>query len=145
VIAAKIQGDEVITAAYAHELPRYGIKAGFTNYASAYCVGLLCARRLLQKVKLDTKYEGQKEVNGELFEVEEGEGPRPFLCNLDVGLARTTTGARVFAVMKVLYFARNLILILIFLSFPRVVLRSNHLVCGICDNSDVRERKEDRL
>merc|ERR1711981_279311 len=27
-------------AAYAHELPRYGLKVGLTNYSAAYCVGL---------------------------------------------------------------------------------------------------------
>ena len=33
-------------AAYAHELPRYGVKVGLTNYAAAYCTGLLLARRV---------------------------------------------------------------------------------------------------
>ena len=35
-----------MTAAYAHELPRYGVKVGLTNYAAAYCTGLLLARRV---------------------------------------------------------------------------------------------------
>jgi len=101
VIAAKIDGDRVLTAAYAHELPRYGVKAGLTNYASTYCVGLLCARRLLQKLKLDTHYQGTKEVNGEVFHIEDAQdAPRPFTCNLDIGLHRTTTGAKIFAAMK---------------------------------------------
>ena len=38
------------------ELPRYGLKTGLKNYAAAYCTGLLCARRLLQKVGLDEIY-----------------------------------------------------------------------------------------
>lgn len=46
VAYAKIEGDVIICAAYAHELPRYGIKVGLTNYASAYCTGLLIARRV---------------------------------------------------------------------------------------------------
>lgn len=33
-------------AAYSHELPKYGVKVGLTNYASAYCTGLLLARRV---------------------------------------------------------------------------------------------------
>merc|ERR1712100_424844 len=49
VISSKIKGDICHTAAYAHELPRYGLSVGLTNYSAAYCVGLLCARRLLQK------------------------------------------------------------------------------------------------
>ena len=43
---ARIEGDVIIAAAYAHELPRYGIKVGLTNYAAAYCTGLLLARRV---------------------------------------------------------------------------------------------------
>lgn len=33
-------------AAYSHELPKYGICVGLTNYAAAYCTGLLLARRV---------------------------------------------------------------------------------------------------
>jgi len=67
VVAAKIIGDHVLTAAYAHELSRFGIKAGLTNYASAYCVGLLAARRLLKKLGLDGKFKGKKEANGKFY------------------------------------------------------------------------------
>ncbi|KAI6173757.1 60S ribosomal protein L5 [Aphelenchoides besseyi] len=97
-----IAGDVVVNSAYAHELPRYGVKLGLTNYAAAYCTGLLLARRHLKKLKLDGHYKGAEEVNGEDYNVEElGEGnPNPFQAVLDVGLARTSTGAKVFAVMK---------------------------------------------
>ncbi|XP_063902254.1 large ribosomal subunit protein uL18-like [Zophobas morio] len=98
---ATIEGDHVMTAAYSHELPRYGIKVGLTNYAAAYATGLLCARRILTKLNLADAYKGKEECDGELYQVEENEtGPRPFRCFLDVGLARTTTGAKVFAAMK---------------------------------------------
>jgi len=98
---ARLEGDVIICAAYASELPRYGVKLGLTNYAAAYCTGLLLARRLLQKFKLDTIYKGAEEVNGEYFEVDDAEeGPGVFRCYLDVGLARTSTGARVFGAMK---------------------------------------------
>ena len=43
---AKIEGDVIVTAAYSHELPNYGIKVGLTNYAAAYATGLLVARRV---------------------------------------------------------------------------------------------------
>lgn len=43
---ARIEGDIIISAAYSHELPRYGVKVGLTNYAAAYCTGLLLARRV---------------------------------------------------------------------------------------------------
>ncbi len=101
VVSSKIKGDFVLAAAYAHELPRFGLKVGLTNYAACYCTGLLLARRLLQKLKLDKKYEGVKEANGEKFLSEVPKhGMRPFKAYLDVGLARTTTGARVFGAMK---------------------------------------------
>jgi len=98
---ARIEGDIVISAAYAHELPRYGIPVGLTNYAACYSTGLLLARRTLATFKLADKYEGQTEVDGEFYSVESNEtGPGAFRAHLDVGLARTTTGSKVFAVMK---------------------------------------------
>lgn len=101
VAYAKIEGDKIICAAYAHELPRYGVKVGLTNYAAAYCTGLLIARRLLQKYKLDTIYQGTEEVTGDEYYVEDVDGqPGAFRCYLDVGLARTSTGAKVFGVLK---------------------------------------------
>lgn len=98
---ARIQGDKVVCAAYSHELPKYGIKVGLTNYAAAYCTGLLCARRILQKLQLDSLYPGCVDVTGDEYVVESlDEGPGAFRCYLDVGLTRTTTGARVFGAMK---------------------------------------------
>ena len=46
IIYAKIEGDKVLCSAYAHELPRYGLKVGLTNYSASYCTGLLLARRV---------------------------------------------------------------------------------------------------
>jgi len=43
------------------------------------------------------------QATGEDFNVEEGEGKRPFRALLDVGLVRTTTGNRVFGALKVLF------------------------------------------
>jgi len=101
IIRAKIIGDEVLCAAYSHELPRYGMSRGLTNYAASYATGLLLARRCLKKLKLDGKYQGNVKANGEDYNVEPLEkGPNPFYAILDVGLRRTTTGSRVFAAMK---------------------------------------------
>lgn len=101
IISSQITGDIVLTAAYAHELPRYGIKHGLTNWSAAYAVGLLVARRALQKLGLDETYTGVEEVEGE-FELTEAveDAPRPFKVFLDIGLQRTTTGARIFGVLK---------------------------------------------
>jgi len=99
IIAADLTHDVVIAAAYAHELPRYGIKLGLTNYAAAYATGLLLARRV--NAKFNLKYEGNTKIDGQDYNVEAVEdGPRPFKALLDVGLARTTSGARVFGALK---------------------------------------------
>lgn len=101
IIYARIQGDQVLCSAYAHELPRYGITIGLTNYAAAYATGLLLARRLLKQLKLDEIYEGTTEITGEQTDVEDVPGkPGAFKCYLDVGLSRTTTGSKLFATMK---------------------------------------------
>lgn len=101
VAYSRIEGDRIVCAAYSHELPKYGIKVGLTNYASAYCTGLLLARRLLKKLGLDKLYTGTTDVNGDEYNVEElDDGPGAFRCYLDTGLMRTTTGARVFGAMK---------------------------------------------
>nr|KAF6380155.1 ribosomal protein L5 [Myotis myotis] len=124
---ARIEGDMIVCAAYAHELPKYGVKVGLTNYAAAYCTGLLLARRLLTLfcsgiVKhasllgihifighnmfewgfgMDKIYEGQVEVTGDEYNVESIDGqPGAFTCYLDAGLARTTTGNKVFGALK---------------------------------------------
>jgi len=97
---AKIQGDVIMSAAYSHELPKYGLTVGLTSYGAAYATGLLLARRLLTGLKLD-KYTGTTEVKGEDFLVTPlSDGPKPFQALLDVGLRRTTTGSKVFAAMK---------------------------------------------
>jgi large subunit ribosomal protein L5e len=101
IVFAEIEGDKVLTAAYAHELKKYGLSTGLTNYASAYATGLLLARRHLTKIGLSETYEGVAKPTGEDYVVEAvEEGRRPFSALLDVGLARTTTGARIFAVLK---------------------------------------------
>jgi large subunit ribosomal protein L5e len=104
IVSSEIVGDKVLCAAYSHELPRYGIKHGLTNWAAAYATGLLLARRTLKKLGLDEAFEGVEEVDGEFKLTEEaevdGETRRPFKAHLDVGLHRTSTGARVFGAMK---------------------------------------------
>ncbi|XP_057474073.1 60S ribosomal protein L5-like [Actinidia eriantha] len=100
IVSATIAGDMVLAAAYAHELPHYGLDTGLTNYAAAYCTGLLLARRVLKKLEMDDEYEGNVEATGEDFSVEPAESRRPFRALLDVGLIRTTTGNRIFGALK---------------------------------------------
>lgn len=99
IIAADIDHDRVVESAYAHELKNYGVHVGLTNYAAAYCTGLLLARRINKKFNLD--YEGQTQVDGAIYNNEEVQGDKAaFRAFLDVGLARTTTGARIFGALK---------------------------------------------
>jgi len=105
LVTAELSGDKVFCAAYAHELKRYGISNGLTNWAAAYATGLLLARRALKKLDLDEDFTGVEEADGEYkmteaAEGEDGEGRRPFKCFLDVGLQRTSTGSRVFGALK---------------------------------------------
>ncbi|KAK5170451.1 60S ribosomal protein L5 [Saxophila tyrrhenica] len=104
IVTSEITGDKVFCAAYGHELKRYGVTHGITNWAAAYCVGLLIARRALTKLKLDDTFEGVEEADGEYTMTEaaevDGETRRPFKVFLDVGLVKTSTGARVFGAMK---------------------------------------------
>jgi len=104
VFSSKMSGDICHTAAYAHELPRYGLSVGLSNYSAAYCVGLLAARRLLKKFGLDGKFAGTEEVTAEFedcyVEGNDEEGPSAFHALLDVGLKPTTLGSKLFAAMK---------------------------------------------
>ncbi|KAH7092145.1 60S ribosomal protein-like protein L5 [Paraphoma chrysanthemicola] len=104
IVHSEIGGDKVFMAAYAHELKPYGITHGLTNWSAAYATGLLLARRVLKKLELDEDFVGVEEADGEFSLTEaaevDGEERRPFKVFLDVGLTRTSTGARVFGAMK---------------------------------------------
>ncbi|GMI55654.1 hypothetical protein ScalyP_jg2652 [Parmales sp. scaly parma] len=107
---ATLGGDRVMVHASSAELGRYGLEVGLKNYAAAYCTGLLCARRLLNQLKLDKVYEGNTEIDGEVVSCQVGkktyyveevdEDKRPFRALLDVGTKATTTGSRVFGALK---------------------------------------------
>ncbi|ELW71380.1 60S ribosomal protein L5 [Tupaia chinensis] len=97
----RVEGDMIVCTAYAHELPKHGVKAGLTNDAAAYCTGLLLARRFFNRFDMDKIYEGQVEVTGDEYNVESIDGqPGAFTCYLDAGLASTTTGNNVLGALK---------------------------------------------
>lgn len=100
VIYATITGDKVFCAADSNELRKYGLTAGLANYASAYATGLLLARRLLKKVGLDATYTGNQSYGKDYDAGADEKERRPFKLILDVGLKATTTGSKVFAVLK---------------------------------------------
>jgi large subunit ribosomal protein L5e len=100
VVYSTIQGDKVFSSADSNELRRFGLTAGLTNYSSAYSTGLLVARRLLKKVGLDTTYSGNTAIEKHYDADADQKDRRPFKVILDVGLKATSTGSKVFAVLK---------------------------------------------
>ncbi len=115
VVSSTVEGDKIKASADSFELKRFGLTVGLTNYSAAYCTGLLAGRRLLTVLDADNKKRNieshmAKEFNlvpettGEYVNIEqlaEKKGTsRPFVCFLDLGLARATKGNRVFAAMK---------------------------------------------
>lgn len=100
IFSSDLTHDVCLASAYAHELRRYGITLGLTNYAAAYATGLLLARRVNVKYGLAEEYTGNDNIDGADYNVEAGPERAPFKALLDVGLTRTTTGARVFGALK---------------------------------------------
>ncbi|EAR91353.2 60S ribosomal protein L5 (macronuclear) [Tetrahymena thermophila SB210] len=101
IVYATLKCDRVLCAADSYELKRFGVSTGLASYAAAYATGLLLARRLLKQIGLDTVYAGQTKVDGAYFNVDEDQKEKkPFKAILDAGLVRTTTGNRVFGVLK---------------------------------------------
>jgi len=100
IFSSDLTHDVCLASAYSHELQRYGLNLGLTNYAAAYCTGLLLARRVNVKFGLDKDYEGNTTIDGADYNVEASGERKPFKALLDVGLTRTTTGARIFGALK---------------------------------------------
>jgi len=100
IFSSDLSHDVCLASAYSHELRRYGITLGLTNYAAAYATGLLLARRVNAKYGLAETYEGNTTIDGNDYNVEPGADRAPFRALLDVGLHRTTTGNRVFGALK---------------------------------------------
>lgn len=100
IVKAYIDGDRVVAYADSTELSRYGVDFGHTNYFAAYATGLLCGRRALVNNDLDSIYAPQTDV-GKYALTEDVEGERrAYKVFLDIGLARSSTGANVFAACK---------------------------------------------
>lgn len=114
IVRSELNHDVIVASAYSSELERYGVSVGLKNYAAAYATGLLVARRILKLRGLDDTYKGQEDITGTIvktahvndagkkrnFWVSAVADKKPFRAVLDVGIRPTTTGARVFGVMK---------------------------------------------
>ncbi|OIR57784.1 MAG: 60S ribosomal protein L5 [Amphiamblys sp. WSBS2006] len=91
-VYSKIDGDVVVATASTKELGQYGISFGLTNYAAAYCVGLLCARRALKAFGVECGVFAAKSDT-------ESRQASPKVI-MDVGLRRTTRGSRIFSALR---------------------------------------------
>lgn len=105
VIYSNVSGDMCMAQATSTEMKRWGMTAGLTSYMAAYATGLLVARRLLQKLKMDQVFKGAEELGGSPYDVSVDPkalagDKRPFKCVLDIGLVSTSTGNRVFGALK---------------------------------------------
>jgi len=101
VAYATMTGDKIVCQATSAELTKFGIPMGHKNYAAAYCTGLLIARRTLKTFGQSDMIKGKETIDGEEYHIEEEETEkRPFKCILDVGMQRTTVGARMWGALK---------------------------------------------
>jgi large subunit ribosomal protein L5e len=102
IVKAHVEGDRNVAYADSTELKRYGITFGLTNYSAAYATGLLCSRRALRFLHLDETYTSESGKEGQYRVVEDSDlsAHRAYQCFLDIGLARSSKGAKVFAAMK---------------------------------------------
>jgi len=115
IVYSTLDGDKIKSQALSTELKKYGLTAGLTNYSACYATGLLCGKRLLNAIDKENKalenwesitkrFNFVPDTTGEFIDIEEESNKRdvgrPFVCFLDLGLYRSTNGARVFAAMK---------------------------------------------
>ena len=89
-VNSNIEGDCVMNAMYSNKLKKFGISFGLTNFPCAYICGLLLSKKILKKKSLNTN---NKHRLGQNI-------PKRIKAFLDIGLARTTLGHKVFACMK---------------------------------------------
>jgi large subunit ribosomal protein L5e len=101
IMYSTLRGDVIVSSASSNELAHFGIPVGHKNYAAAYATGLLVARRTLKHFGLDEKFKGKEELDGAEYHVEDEENEqRPFKCILDVGIATTCGGHRMWGALK---------------------------------------------
>ena len=82
-----IEGDMIVYVAYAHELPKYGVKAVLKNYPVTCSTSLLLTLRLLTRFGVDKICEGQVGVTEDGYNMETIDGHLLFGCRA----TRTTT------------------------------------------------------
>ncbi|OQS54224.1 rpl5a [Ecytonucleospora hepatopenaei] len=99
IIKAYVDGDRTVASATSTELKKYGVEFGLTNYFAAYATGMLCARRALAINGLEN-YPVNKEIGEHKLTEDLDDSRRAYKVFLDLGLAKASKGAKVFAAMK---------------------------------------------
>jgi len=84
-VQPRIQGDHVLKSVYSKDLETFGIYTGKTSFPASYTIGLLLSKKVSQEKWFirGGKTKCKKNLN----------------AILDIGLARVTTGNKVFSVM----------------------------------------------
>lgn len=92
-----IEGGMIVCVAYAHELPKYGMKAALKNYPVTCLTSRLLTLRLLTRFGVDKICEGQVGVTEDGYDMETADSqPDAFTCYLDVGLPELLLEVKVF-------------------------------------------------
>ena len=77
----------LVCVAYAHQFPKYGVKAALKNYPVTCSTSHLLTLRLLTRFGGDKICEGQVGVTDDGYDMETIDGqPGAFTCYLDAGL-----------------------------------------------------------
>merc|ERR1712013_11631 len=105
IVYSMQKGDFCVTQSNSTELAKWGLTTGYTSYAAAYATGLLVARRVLSKYGLANMFKGVSSVDGNDYDVSADaeavkQDKRPFKAILDIGTTNSSTGNRVFGVLK---------------------------------------------
>lgn len=84
-VQPRIQGDHILKSVYSKDLKKFGIYSGKTSFPASYTIGLLLSKKVSKEKWFlrGEKNKSKKNLN----------------AILDIGLARVTTGNKVFSVM----------------------------------------------
>merc|ERR1712224_597391 len=101
VLYSSVLDDNVVCSSYAHKLYLFEYHLGLKNYAASYCVGLICARRFLSKFDFFKVYLTYRKLyDGLCIKAGSESCWSTLILILDIGIKRSSTGSRLFAVTK---------------------------------------------
>lgn len=101
MVKAYHEGDKTLACANSNELRNYNINYGLKNFSACYLTGLLIGSRVMRQAKLHRIYRGNTEDIGFAhLELNLQGQPATYKAILDIGLKPSTTGSKVYAILK---------------------------------------------